>query len=120
MVCTGHLYDGDHASNGVAGVTTLPLLMFNASMDCCCQTASITALLLLIPSIGFTSVVVERFPKADVLAIWAVYPATDTNLNRPLSRRGIDSRAEAPALMIPFVICQWLQTVTIARTHVTP
>src|SRR2546429_70771 len=55
---------------GVPDVTTLPLLMFNASMGGNYQIASITALLLLIPSIGFM-LVVERFLKADVLAgVW--------------------------------------------------
>ena len=38
---------------GVPDVTTLPLLMFNASMGGNYQIASITALLLLVPSIGF-------------------------------------------------------------------
>ena len=52
---------------GVPDVTTLPLLMFNASMGGNYQIASITALLLLIPSITFMFVV-ERFLKADVLA----------------------------------------------------
>ena len=52
---------------GVPDVTTLPLLMFNASMGGNYQISSITALLLLIPSIGFM-LVVERFLKADVLA----------------------------------------------------
>ena len=53
---------------GVPDVITLPLLMFNASMGGNYQIASITALLLLIPSIGFM-LVVERFLKADVLAM---------------------------------------------------
>jgi ABC-type spermidine/putrescine transport system permease subunit II len=53
---------------GVPDVTTLPLLMFNASQGGNCQIASITALLLLIPSIAFM-LVVERFLKADVLAM---------------------------------------------------
>jgi putative spermidine/putrescine transport system permease protein len=53
---------------GVPDVTTLPLLMFNASMGGNYQIASITALLLLIPSIGFM-LLVERFLKADVLAM---------------------------------------------------
>ncbi len=53
---------------GVPDVTTLPLLMFNASMGGNYQIASITALLLLIPSIGFM-LVVERFLKSDVLAM---------------------------------------------------
>jgi ABC-type spermidine/putrescine transport system permease subunit II len=52
---------------GVPDVTTLPLLMFNASQGGNYQIASITALLLLLPSIGFM-LVVERFLKADVLA----------------------------------------------------
>lgn len=52
---------------GVPDVTTLPLLMFNASMQGNYQIASITALILLVPSIGFM-LVVERFLKADVLA----------------------------------------------------
>ena len=42
--------------------------MFNASMGGNYQIASITALLLLIPSIGFM-LLVERFLKADVLAM---------------------------------------------------
>jgi len=52
---------------GVPDVTTLPLLMFNASMGGNYQIASITALLLLVPSIAFM-LVVERFLKANVLA----------------------------------------------------
>jgi hypothetical protein len=42
---------------GVPDVTTLPLLMFNASMGGNYQIASITALLLLLPSIAFMLVV---------------------------------------------------------------
>ena len=53
---------------GVPDVTTLPLLMFNASMGGNYQIASITALLLLVPSVGFM-LLVERFLKADVLAM---------------------------------------------------
>jgi len=53
---------------GVPDVTTMPLLMFNASMGGNYQIASITALLLLVPSIVFM-LVVERFLKADVLAM---------------------------------------------------
>jgi ABC-type spermidine/putrescine transport system permease subunit II len=53
---------------GVPDVMTLPLLMFNASMGGNYQIASITALLLLVPSIAFM-LVVERFLKADVLAM---------------------------------------------------
>ena len=52
---------------GVPDVTTLPLLMFNASMGGNYQIASITALLLLVPSVAFM-LVVERFLQADVLA----------------------------------------------------
>jgi putative spermidine/putrescine transport system permease protein len=52
----------------VPDVTTLPLLMFSASMGGNYQIASITALLLLAPSIAFM-LVVERFLKADVLAM---------------------------------------------------
>ena len=53
---------------GVPDVITLPLLMFNASMGGNYQIASITALLLLIPSIAFM-LLVERFLKANVLAM---------------------------------------------------
>ena len=53
---------------GVPDVMTLPLLMFNASMGGNYQIASITALLLLVPSIAFM-LLVERFLKADVLAM---------------------------------------------------
>jgi ABC-type spermidine/putrescine transport system permease subunit II len=53
---------------GVPDVTTLPLLMFNASMGGNYQIASITAMLLLLPSIAFM-LLVERFLKADVLAM---------------------------------------------------
>ncbi|MGQ9368369.1 ABC transporter permease [Azospirillum sp. ST 5-10] len=52
---------------GVPDVTTLPLLMFNAGMGGNYQIASITALILLVPSVGFM-LVIERFLKADVLA----------------------------------------------------
>ncbi|AWK88658.1 ABC transporter permease [Azospirillum thermophilum] len=52
---------------GVPDVTTLPLLMFNAGMGGNFQIASITALILLVPSVGFM-LVIERFLKADVLA----------------------------------------------------
>ena len=48
-------------------VTTLPLLLFRASMEGNYQIASITALVLLVPSIGFM-LFIERFLKADVLA----------------------------------------------------
>jgi ABC-type spermidine/putrescine transport system permease subunit II len=53
---------------GVPDVMTLPLLMFNASMGGNYQIASITALLLLVPSIAFM-LLVERFLKPDVLAM---------------------------------------------------
>jgi ABC-type spermidine/putrescine transport system permease subunit II len=52
---------------GVPDVTTLPLLMFNASMGGNYQIAAITALILLIPSVGFM-LVIEKLLKADVLA----------------------------------------------------
>jgi ABC-type spermidine/putrescine transport system permease subunit II len=52
---------------GVPDVTTLPLLLFRASMEGNYQIASITALILLVPSIGFM-LAIERFLKADVLA----------------------------------------------------
>jgi len=53
---------------GVPDVITLPLLMFNASMGGNYQIASITALLLLVPSIGFM-LLVERFLKPNVMAM---------------------------------------------------
>ncbi|NDB67933.1 MAG: ABC transporter permease [Methylocystaceae bacterium] len=52
---------------GVPQVTTLPLLLYNASMGGNYQIASITALILLVPSIGFM-LVIERFLKGDVLS----------------------------------------------------
>lgn len=52
---------------GVPQVTTLPLLLFNASMGGNYQIASITALILLVPSVLFM-LVIERFLYADVLA----------------------------------------------------
>jgi ABC-type spermidine/putrescine transport system permease subunit II len=52
---------------GVPDVTTLPLLMFNASIAGNYQIAAITALVLLVPSVGFM-LFVERFLKADVMA----------------------------------------------------
>lgn len=52
---------------GVPQVTTLPLLLYSASMGGNYQIASITALILLVPSIGFM-LFIERFLKADVLA----------------------------------------------------
>jgi putative spermidine/putrescine transport system permease protein len=52
---------------GVPDVRTLPLTMLNAAMEGNYQIASITALLLLVPSVLFM-LFVERFLKADVLA----------------------------------------------------
>lgn len=52
---------------GVPDVTTLPLLMFTASIAGNYQIAAITALILLVPSIVFM-LLVERFLKADVLS----------------------------------------------------
>ena len=52
---------------GVPDITTMPLMMFNAAMGGNYQIASITALVLLAPSIGFM-LLVERFLKADVIA----------------------------------------------------
>jgi putative spermidine/putrescine transport system permease protein len=52
---------------GVPQVTTLPLLLYNASMGGNYQIASITALILLVPSVLFM-LVIERFLRADVLS----------------------------------------------------
>ncbi len=52
---------------GVPDVTTMPLLLFTASMEGNYQIASITALILLVPSVGFM-LFIERFLKSDVLA----------------------------------------------------
>ena len=52
---------------GVPDITTLPLLLFTASMEGNYQIASITALILLVPSVAFM-LVIEKFLKADVLA----------------------------------------------------
>ena len=52
---------------GVPEVRTLPLTMLNAALEGNYQIASITALLLLVPSILFM-LFVEKFLKADVLA----------------------------------------------------
>ena len=52
---------------GVPEVTTLPLLMFTASVAGNYQIAAITALVLLLPSVGFM-LVVERFFTAETLA----------------------------------------------------
>ena len=52
---------------GVPDITTLPLLMYNASLAGNYQIAAITALILLVPSIAFM-LLIERFLKADVLS----------------------------------------------------
>jgi len=52
---------------GVPTVSTLPLLLYSAGMGGNYQIASITALILLMPSILFM-LFVERFLKADVLS----------------------------------------------------
>ena len=52
---------------GVPDVTTLPLVMFTASLAGNYQIAAITALVLLVPSIGFM-LLIERFLKAETLA----------------------------------------------------
>jgi ABC-type spermidine/putrescine transport system permease subunit II len=52
---------------GVPDITTMPLLLFTASMEGNYQIASITALILLIPSVAFM-LVIEKFLKADVMA----------------------------------------------------
>lgn len=57
-----------HYFVGVPDVTTLPLLMFNATMGGNYQISSITALLLLLASTGFMFVV-ERCLKPDLRAM---------------------------------------------------
>lgn len=52
---------------GVPQVTTLPLLLYNAAMGGNYQVASITALILMVPSVLFM-LFIERFLRADVLA----------------------------------------------------
>ena len=52
---------------GVPDVITMPLLLFNASQEGNYQIASITSLILLVPSVLFM-LFIERFLKADVLA----------------------------------------------------
>lgn len=52
---------------GVPQVTTLPLLLYNAATGGNYQVASITALILLVPSVLFM-LFIERFLRADVLA----------------------------------------------------
>ena len=52
---------------GVPDVTTLPLAMFTASLAGNYQIAAITALVLLVPAVGFM-LLIERFLKAEMLA----------------------------------------------------
>src|ERR1700730_15628404 len=52
---------------GVPEVTTLPLMMFTASLGGNYQIAAITALILLVPSIAFM-LVIERFLNTEMLA----------------------------------------------------
>jgi putative spermidine/putrescine transport system permease protein len=52
---------------GVPDITTLPLMMFNASVNGNYQIAAITALILLVPSIAFM-LVIERFLSTEKLA----------------------------------------------------
>lgn len=52
---------------GVPDIQTLPILLFTASMEGNYQIASITALILLVPSVLFM-LFIERFLRADVLA----------------------------------------------------
>ncbi|MFC7397608.1 ABC transporter permease [Chelatococcus sp. GCM10030263] len=52
---------------GVPQVTTLPLLLYSAAMGGNYQIASITALILLVPSVLFM-LFIERFLRADVLS----------------------------------------------------
>ena len=52
---------------GAPDVITLPMLLYNASMEGNYQVASITALILLVPSILFM-LVVERFMRPEMLA----------------------------------------------------
>ena len=52
---------------GVPDVATLPLVMFTASLAGNYQIAAITALVLLVPSVGFM-LLIERFLKVEMLA----------------------------------------------------
>lgn len=52
---------------GAPDVVTLPMLLFTSSMEGNYQIASISALILLVPSVAFM-LVIEKFLKADVLA----------------------------------------------------
>jgi ABC-type Fe3+ transport system permease subunit len=51
----------------VPDVTTLPLMMYNASLNGNYQIAAITALILLVPSILFM-LLIERFLSTETLA----------------------------------------------------
>ena len=53
---------------GPPDVTTLPLAMFTASLAGNYQIAAITALVLLVPSVGFM-LLIEGFLKAEMLAM---------------------------------------------------
>jgi len=52
---------------GAPDVVTIPMLLFTSSMEGNYQIASISSLILLIPSVAFMFII-ERFLKADVLA----------------------------------------------------
>jgi putative spermidine/putrescine transport system permease protein len=52
---------------GVPDVTTLPLIMFTASLAGNYQIAAVTALILLVPSIAFM-LLIERFLNTEMLA----------------------------------------------------
>jgi len=52
---------------GAPDITTLPLLLYTASMEGNYQIASITALILLVPSIGFM-VIINKFMKPEMLS----------------------------------------------------
>ena len=52
---------------GVPDITTLPLMMFTASLAGNYQIAAITALMLLVPSIAFM-LLIERFLNTEMLA----------------------------------------------------
>ena len=52
---------------GAPEVSTLPLLLYSASMEGNYQISSITALILLVPSIGFM-LLINRFMRPEVLS----------------------------------------------------
>nr|WP_321460913.1 ABC transporter permease [uncultured Cohaesibacter sp.] len=52
---------------GIPDITTLPILLYNAAKEGNYQIASITALIILIPSVLFM-LIIERFLRADMLA----------------------------------------------------